>query len=273
MFIVVKISFYSIVCDEQVRPSVIVIIRSSHRKVFSFGLKHVHRACNVGECAVGIIVVKSIHTSFVCARRTAALQTSNIAISRTIGIQSDIASDIKIQVAIAIVVEKRGATVKVSRLFAGNSRLIRHVLKRATAVVVVENISAGLRNEQIGKPVIVIVAPDAAQSVAGPGHSNFFGHVRESAVRVIVVKSIANRNSATVQVTTVDEVNILPTIAIEVTHTNSRPKFLAIDGNSIIAFEVDKLDAGRIRDIRKADRTRFRYLGEDVTPAKSGAKA
>ena len=112
MFVMVKIGFDSIVGHEQVWPAVIVIVCSSHRKVFALGLKYVHGASYIGECPVAIVVIQRVNASLVSTRRTAALHGSYVAISGAVRIQRYVASDIKIQVAIAIVIEKCRAAVK-----------------------------------------------------------------------------------------------------------------------------------------------------------------
>ena len=52
---------------------------------------------------------------------------------------------------------------------------------------------------------------------------------------------------------TISDVRWIGTVAIEVTYADSGPKFLAVNGNPIIAFEMDELDSRRISNVRKLD--------------------
>ena len=117
----------------------------------------------------------------------------------------------------------------------------------------IQHVPAILGHKQVGKTIVVVVAPDATEAVTGPGHSSVIGHVRESTIAVIAIQSVADGDAAIVQVAAVDEINVLPAVAIEVTYADSGPKFLAVNGNPIIAFEMDELDSRRISNVRKLD--------------------
>ena len=79
-----------------------------------------------------------------------------------------------------------------ARFRARNPGLIRHVAERAVAIIVVENIAAILSNEKIRKAIVVIVAPDAAEPVAGSGYAGFVGNVAERAIAVVAIRRITN---------------------------------------------------------------------------------
>jgi hypothetical protein len=66
---------------------------------------------------------------------------------------------------------------------------------------------------------------------------------------VVPVQGIHGRNAAPVEVSSIHEVNVLPSVAIEIRDTHSRAKFLSINGDSVIAFEMSEADARDGRDI------------------------
>src|SRR3954470_16289476 len=100
--------------------------------------------------------------------------------------------------------------MKLTRFQARDPGLVGNVRKGSITVVVVQDVPAKLSDKEIGEPVIVKVSPYAAQSVARTGHAGSFCNVCKRAVVVISIESIHDRNATTVEVTSVDEVNILP---------------------------------------------------------------
>src|SRR5579864_4629583 len=150
--------------------------------------------------------------------------------------------------------------MKEARLQAANSGLIRNVGKCSVTVVVVQDILAVLSDKEIGETVVVKISPYATQSVACSGHAGFFRYVGKRSVMVIVVKGIRNRNAATVEVSSIDEINILPAIPIEIRNAHSRTKFLPVNRDAIVPFEVLELDAGCCRHICELDRHDGRVL-------------
>src|SRR4051794_26832016 len=118
--------------------------------------------------------------------------------------------------------------MKQTRFQAADPCLIGDVRKCSVPVVVVQDILAKLSDKEIGEPVIVEVSPYAAQPVARSGRAGFFRYVRKGAVMVITVKGIRNRNAAAVEVSSIDEINILPAISIEIGNAYSRTEFLPV---------------------------------------------
>jgi len=57
-----------------------------------------------------------------------------------------------------------------------------------------------------------------------------------------VVERVASGDAAIIKVTAVDEVDINPTISVEVSDANTRPEFLAVDRNSVRTFVVREPD-------------------------------
>jgi hypothetical protein len=90
--------------------------------------------------------------------------------------------------------------------------------------------------------IVVVITPNTTHAIAGSGHRGFVGHISERTITVVVVERIASGDAAIVKVTAVDEVNINPTISVEVGNANTGPKFLAIDRNSVCTFVVREPD-------------------------------
>src|SRR5205085_11862704 len=57
------------------------------------------------------------------------------------------------------------------------------------------------------------------RSIASAGHTRRPGHVRECAVAIVVVQRVASQDTTVVQVTTVDEIDVLPAVATRCTTT------------------------------------------------------
>src|SRR4029077_20083426 len=62
-------------------------------------------------------------------------------------------------------------------------------------------------------------------------------------------------------VAAVDEVDVLPAIAVEISNTDARAKFFEVDGDAVVAFEMREVDAGFFRDVPEADGARGSGLG------------
>src|ERR1700680_3384154 len=128
---------------------------------------------------------------------------------------------------------------------AGNSSLVRDVGKCSVAVISIQNIATILSHKKIGIAVIVEISPHATEPVSGSGDAGLFSDIGERTVTVVAIECIAYRNPSIVEITSIDEINILPAIAIEVGDADSRTKLLAINRNPFIPFEVNKLDTSR----------------------------
>src|SRR5262249_15979002 len=97
---------------------------------------------------------------------------------------------------------------------------------------------------EIGKAIVVVVAPDTAQTVAGTGHTSFFGHVGKGAIAVIVVKRVASGDAAVVEITAIYEIDVLPAITVEVGDAEAGAENLTNDGNALVSGIVDEHDTG-----------------------------
>src|SRR5262252_9474669 len=108
--------------------------------------------------------------------------------------------------------------------------------------------------------VIIEIPPYATESVSGAGHTGLLRHVSKRTVTVIPIQTIGDRNATIVKISSVDEINILPAIAVEIGNAHPRTELLAIDRNAFVSFEMLELDPCRFRHVHKLNRRRMRIL-------------
>jgi hypothetical protein len=118
---------------------------------------------------------------------------------------------------------------------------------------VIEHIPAVLRDEQIGVPIVIVIAPHATQPETSTRNSGFVRHVGKCAVAVVVIQRILHLDSTVVEIARVDEVNILPAVVIVIGHANAGAKFLQIDRSAVIALKMREVNAGSLGDVGKLD--------------------
>src|SRR5215469_7759405 len=133
--------------------------------------------------------------------------------------------------------------MKCARLGAANSSLFGHIGKRPISIIAVENVAAVLRNQQVRKSIVVVVAPHTSQPVTCPKHARLFGHIGEYAIAIVTIKRVANRDAAVVQIAPIYKIDVQPAVAVKVGHADSWAKFFPVDGDAMIALEVNKLNA------------------------------
>ena len=187
--VVVEIRIEAIIGNEQVWPPIVVIVGGADGKILAFWLIDFRRNRHVAERTVAVVVIKRVRTAPINARSTTAEYSSQIAI--TFLTQIHVASNIKIEPAIAIVIEKCRPRMKRSGLRTGDAGLVGNVGERPIAIVVVQNVASILRYEKIGKAVVIVVAPDTTQAVTRTRNSGLVGHIRESAIAIIAVQRVA----------------------------------------------------------------------------------
>ena len=98
---------------------------------------------------------------------------------------------------------------------------IRDVCERPVAFVVIKNILPVLSYIKVRKAVVVVVTPDATQAISVARYPGLFRNVCKSPVAVIVVESVARRDTTLVEVTAVDKIDVLPAVAIIISHADA----------------------------------------------------
>src|ERR1700736_5817679 len=144
---------------------------------------------------------------------------------------------------------------------APNASLVCNVGKCSISIVAIQNIATILSHKKVGKPVVVEISPYATESVSGSRHTGFFSDIGGCAVPVVAVQLVADGNASIVEITPIDEINILPAVTIEIGDADSRTKLLAINRDALIPFKVHKLDTSCDSYICELDQTWSRFLG------------
>src|ERR1700724_3989042 len=70
------------------------------------------------------------------------------------------------------------------------SRFFGNVCEGAIAIVVIEMTAAISGDEQVFKPIVVIISNSYSHSVTNPLQTRFFCHVLERAIRFLVVQRV-----------------------------------------------------------------------------------
>src|SRR5216683_2580028 len=182
----VEVGIHAVISDEEVGPSVIVVIGGSHRKILALGLVDTCRRSHVAECAVSIVVVKNCGRALIDAGRTVRVYVDKVAVAGAGCVHRDITANVQIQTAVAVIVEKSCASMKrSSRFYPRDSGFVRNIGKGAIAVVVIERIARG--------------------------------------------------DATIIEITSVDKIDVLPAVSVEIRHTESGTEDLANDGHPLVA--------------------------------------
>jgi len=188
------------------------------------------------------------------AGRATGLDAGEVGITACAGAESDLATQVEIEIAVTIVVEKRGVGMEPgTELHAAYSSLVCDIRESTVAVILIKDVLAVLSDEEIGETVVIIVAPDAAEAVAGTGDTCFFRDISERAIAVVAVKRVADADATVVAIAPVDEVDVLPAVAVKIRNANAGTELFEIDGDAIAALEVGEADARFSRDVSEMD--------------------
>src|SRR6266404_877983 len=220
----------------------------------------------VCESSVTIVVIKDRRRAFVCAGRATRFYAADRTIARRVRTESDIAADVKIQAAIAVIIKERSAGMKLRAKFeARHSRLVRGVRECAIPVVVVQNVAAILRDIEIRESIVIVISPHAAEPITRTRNSSGLRDVLKRAVAIILVKSVPRSDTAIIKITAIHEINVRVSVTIEVRYACARTKYFAVDRNSLVAPEMDELNSGSCRDVRELCESGLNRLPVKIT--------
>src|SRR5437667_9654309 len=142
-------------------------------------------------------------------------------------IKIDVVGDEQIEFAVAIVVDKRAASVPTLAVPA-HPGFVGHISERAIAVIVVKHVLAKIGDEEIFEAVVVVVTNADALSPAGVGYASLQSNVGECAVSIILEK-MRRRLLApgeTFQVRSIHKKNIQPAIVIVIVKSHAAARGL-----------------------------------------------
>src|SRR5439155_4154410 len=225
--VVVKKRVQSIVGHEQIGPAVVVVVSRPHGKILALRIVDSHGLRYVCESAIAVVVVENVGSTFVSGRGTTRAHAANDAVPRTIRPYVDVAPNVEIEPAVAVVIKKSGAGMKERPEFRSrHAGLVGNICERTVAVVVIENVSTVLSDVKIGKSVVVVITPNATEAVARAGNSRCFGNICEGAIPIVSIKRVAHRNGAVIEIAAVHKVDVWKTVAVEICQANTRAKDL-----------------------------------------------
>src|SRR5581483_5311906 len=223
--VVVEVGLDSVVGDEQVGPAVVVIIGRPHGEIESVGLINLGRFGHIREGAVVIVVVQHRRRSLIRSWPAACgYAIPNFAMLLALWTEIGVTAHVEVEPAIPVIVKEGCAGVELAaKVRARDPRLGSHIRERAVAIVVVKHVAAVLGDVQVGIAIVIVVAPDAAQTVRRAWNPRLIGHIGERPVAIVAVQSIAYADAAPVTVTPVYEVDILVAVAVEVGNAYAGP--------------------------------------------------
>src|SRR5579859_2116360 len=130
-----------------------------------------------------------------------------------------------------------------AKLERANSGFIRNIGECPVAIIVIQHIAPELSDIEIGKTIVVIVSPRASKSISGAGNTSRLRHVPKRTVAVVLIQSVLPGNPAPIKVAAIHKIYVLVSVAVEIGHAHPWTKYFAIDGDSFIAPEMDKIDS------------------------------
>src|SRR5262249_25214666 len=116
-------------------------------------------------------------------------------------------------------------------------------------MVVIEEFLAVLRNIQTSVSAVVVITGHAAQAVSRARRARLFSHVGKRAVAVVAIKRVAFLNAALIKIAPVDEVDVLPSVAVVIEYAYARPGFFEDGRGPVGAFKVRESNARRFCDV------------------------
>src|SRR5262249_4103046 len=116
-FVVIEIGRDAVVGNEEIGPAVVVVVCGTNREILPVGLVDARGLGHVWKRAVAVVVVEHGRASVIGAGRATGLEAAQVAIATGAGTVRDVAADIKIKLAVAVVIEKSGAGVEPSPEF------------------------------------------------------------------------------------------------------------------------------------------------------------
>ncbi len=182
--------------DIDVRPSVVIEIRGNcGQSVASLGPADAGCGRDIGEGAIAIIAIERmapVGQALGTAAHRHALVIAACAGARArhrLCIEDKIVRHEQVELAIPIVIEKSATGAK-ARLRIHQSRCLGDVGEGAIAVVVIQRVLAPVSNEEVFKPVVVIIPDCHSVGESCAKQSGLPGHVGEGSVPVIFIQAV-----------------------------------------------------------------------------------
>src|SRR5712664_1958839 len=234
-----KIVRHGVVGHDEIELSVVVHVGEGYAEtVVALFIGNPGLLADLRECAVAVVVKKMI----VLARKTAwaahhrlasilaeaVLRRGGSGDRRIVQVELHVAGDVKVQLAVAVVVaERRARGPDGLRAADRYARLLCKVCERAVMIVVIDTILAVIRDVQIRPAVIVEVAHGHAKPPSLIGYACLFGDVGKRAVVIVMKQSRAGRLPfalESIKGRSINQINVRPSVVVIVKnrHTGTR---------------------------------------------------
>src|SRR5581483_9628404 len=191
--ITVQKALHGVIGDKDVCETVSIVVCKGNSQALAVRIGDSRLLRNVGKRAVSVVVVENVRQATVIigmAVGANAIRRSFPTIAIVFEGSIHVASDKNIEPSVVVVIEEARAGTPVA---ASNSGFVGDIGKGSVAVVVIKNVAAVAGDVEIFETVVVVVADSHAHAVEVLRHSaktGTFGHIGESAVRVLVVQAI-----------------------------------------------------------------------------------
>src|ERR1700730_12013079 len=104
--------------------------------------------------------------------------------------------------------------------------------------------------------IVVVIAPNAAQTVGIAGDTGLFSDVGKTTISVVAIERVPNLDAAAVQVPAIYKINILKPITIIIGDANTRSGLFEDGRDSTASFVVDEANTSGSGQIVELDRRR-----------------
>src|SRR5229473_1171248 len=227
VIVVVEVVGNGIIGDEQVRPTIIIVVRPHHTQaVIADFVANASFCRDFFKSAVATIVIEEV--AFADEPPRAALHQDTFVAAIFVATETRqvvhfhvrVAGDEEVHVAVAVVISPRRSGHEAA---AADTGFFRDVLESAIAKVPIEGAAAVAADKQIELAIVIEVRDGDSHAPAKTRKTRFFSDVFEGAVRFLVVKrdhGIA-AGAVTVDRRSIDDNNVLAAVAIAIEQANA----------------------------------------------------
>src|SRR5216684_7645007 len=225
--VVVEVVGNRVIGDEQVGPTIIIVVRPHHTQaVIADFVANAIFCRDFFKSAVATIVIEEV--AFADEPPRAALHQDTFVAAIFVATETRqvvhfhvrVAGDEEVHVAVAVVISPRRSGHEAA---AADTGFFRDVLKFAVAKVPIEGAAAIATNKQIELAVVIEVRDGDAHAPAEPREARFLSDVLKGAVRLLVIKRNHGIAAGAVALDrrSIGDNNVLATVPIAIEQTNT----------------------------------------------------
>ncbi len=198
---------------EQVDAAVPVEVRGHDPQSLAALERDAGGGADLGEAAAVVSIERAPRAAQLVDRAERPV-ADHLAGKRGVGIDVEVVADEEVEVAVAVVVEERGARTPARRAQAGRRG---HVGEGAVAVVVVEALAVEAGDVEVGPAVVVVIADGQAHAAHRSAQACARCHVGERPVSVVAVERVARHGPVGLRLQRVGhEIDVEQPVLVEV---------------------------------------------------------